>query len=69
MSTGTETALKELKTLINNRFDEIKIDLNNIDKRLTVLILENLAIREDRTEPPTNATITQCSQSRESRSD
>ncbi len=37
MSTVTETDLKELKTLINSRFDEIKIDLSNIDKRLTVI--------------------------------
>ena len=37
MSTITETDLKELKSLINDRFDEVKGDLNNIDKRLTVI--------------------------------
>ncbi|GBF81252.1 hypothetical protein [Aphanothece sacrum] len=37
MSTVTESDLKELKDLINSRFDEIKQDMNTIDKRLTVI--------------------------------
>ncbi len=37
MSTVTDNDLKELKDLINNRFDEIKQEFNGIDKRLTVI--------------------------------
>lgn len=44
MTTVTESDLKELKDLIgafrddvNHRFDEVKQDLNAIDKRLTVI--------------------------------
>ena len=37
MTTIAESDVKELKDLINSRFDEIKQELNGIDKRLTVI--------------------------------
>jgi hypothetical protein len=37
MTTVTESDIKELKDLINSRFDEVKQELNGIDKRLTVI--------------------------------
>lgn len=37
MTTVTEADIKELKDLINSRFDELKQDINGLDKRLTVI--------------------------------
>jgi hypothetical protein len=37
MTAVTESDIQELKNLINSRFDEIKQDINGIDKRLTVI--------------------------------
>ncbi len=37
MNAVTESDIQELKNLINSRFDEIKQDINRIDKRLTVI--------------------------------
>ena len=37
MTAVTESDIQELKNLINSRFDEIKQELNGIDKRLTVI--------------------------------
>jgi archaellum component FlaC len=37
MTAVTESDIQELKNLINSRFDEMKQDLNGIDKRLTVI--------------------------------
>ena len=37
MSTVTESDIQELKELINNGFYEIKQELNQMDKRLTVI--------------------------------
>jgi archaellum component FlaC len=37
MNAVTESDIQELKNLINSRFDEIKQDINGIDKRLTVI--------------------------------
>jgi hypothetical protein len=37
MTTVTESDIRELKDLINSRFDDVKQELNGIDKRLTVI--------------------------------
>ena len=37
MTAVTESDIQELKNLINSRFDEMKHDINEIDKRLTVI--------------------------------
>lgn len=37
MTAVTESDIQELKNLINSRFDEMKQDINEIDKRLTVI--------------------------------
>jgi hypothetical protein len=37
MKSVTESDIKELKDLINQRFDDLKFSFNEVDKRLTVI--------------------------------
>jgi septation ring formation regulator EzrA len=37
MKSVTESDIKELKNLINQRFDDLKFSFNEVDKRLTVI--------------------------------
>lgn len=57
MTTVTELDIKELKDLINNRFDEIKTDIKNVETRLTAVETRLTGVETRLTNVETRLTI------------